>query len=100
MACTNLTSREDNHTYSIDLTSSWTNATVRLHQIEKAAPVLVSEALWADDSGKGFYAYDGGVSWSLPANELPGPPGNSLWQYVDTFPELDCRTHIDILSVE
>lgn len=72
----------DNYTYSIDLTSSWTNQSVVLKQISKgSAPVLNTEALWLDDSGTTFYAYDGGVSFSLPPADLPGAPENALWRF-------------------
>ena len=47
----------DNYTYSIDLTSSWTNDSVTLHQISKTAPVLNTEALWLDSSGDTFCTY-------------------------------------------
>jgi hypothetical protein len=51
-----------NYTYSIDLSSSWTNSTVNLHQIRKTAPVLNNVALWLDGSSDTIYAYDGALS--------------------------------------
>ena len=72
----------ENYTYSIDLSSSWTNSTVVLNKIEKgSAPIVNNEALWLDASNSTFYAYDGGLSRSLPAQELPPSPLNSLWQF-------------------
>lgn len=67
-----------NNTYSIDLSSSWTNATVGLTSIHSTAPTLVSQALWVDPSGTSFYAYDGGLSYELP---IPEAPPNQLWQF-------------------
>jgi hypothetical protein len=36
----NVENSAENDTYSIDLSSSWTNDTVRLNRINKTAPVL------------------------------------------------------------
>ena len=69
----------DNSTYSIALTTSWTNSTVILNEIHKTAPTLVAGALWLDHSGETFYAYDGGVSWA-PLTPLSVPP-NALWEF-------------------
>jgi hypothetical protein len=52
----------DNFTYSIDLSSSWTNSSVVLHQMFKTAPVLNNAALWLDGTGDTVYAYDGALS--------------------------------------
>ncbi len=49
----------DNYTYSIDLSTLWTNSSVTLKEISKgAAPVLNNVALWLDASGEIFYAYE------------------------------------------
>lgn len=67
-------------TYSIDLSTSWTNATVELASTRSKAPALNYQALWADLSGTSLYAYDGAVSLSsdLP---LAVPPNNELWRF-------------------
>lgn len=57
---------KDNRTYSIDLTSSWTNKTVSINSIYKAAQIYNDAALWPDASGRSFYSYDGGYSFSIP----------------------------------
>jgi hypothetical protein len=57
---------EDNRTYSIDLTSPWTNKTVSINSIYKAAQIYDNAVLWPDASGKSFYSYDGGYSFSIP----------------------------------
>ena len=67
----------DNNTYSIDLSSSWTNETVALHSIEKTAPVMKEEGLWADNNS--FYAYGG--SNGGPGAKYAIPP-NALWQFL------------------
>lgn len=71
----------DNNTYSIDLSSAWTNDTVSLNAIESGAPTLILQALWEDPSGSSFYAYDGGISYALPFSEQPAPPANELWHF-------------------
>ena len=45
------------------------------------APALISQALWVDSSGTSFYAFDGGISYSIPLSEQPPPPPNELWQF-------------------
>lgn len=72
----------DNNTYSIDLSSPWTNQTVTLNTIYKAAPVLLRGALWLDEPKTSFYAYDSGVSFSLGPARAPDPPANELWQFM------------------
>ena len=72
-----------NFTYSIDLTTPWTNSTVQLHTISpKAAPVVNQEALWLDADNKTIYVYDGGVSQApvlwYQSNDIPK---NGLWQF-------------------
>lgn len=74
----------ENNTYSIDLSSSWTNQTVKPNRIQKIAPVLKGESLWLDVSNKTFFAYNGGVSTTL----IPPPPPvpNQLWQFIPLGP--------------
>ena len=45
------------------------------------APALISQALWVDSSATSFYAFDGGISYSVPPSERPPPPPNELWQF-------------------
>ena len=54
---------------------------MELTSINSEAPALVAQALWVDNAGTSFYAFDGGVSGTLPFNELPPPPPNELWQF-------------------
>lgn len=54
---------------------------MELTSITSEAPALVAQALWVDTLGTSFFAFDGGVSWSLPSYELPPPPPNQLWQF-------------------
>ena len=83
----------ENYTYSIDLTSSWTNESVILHQILKPeAPVLNAEVLWHDSSGEGFYAYNGAVSGAYPGTP-PTPPDNALYHFTPYGNEIG-RAHV------
>ena len=64
-----------NDTLSLPLTESWTNATVPITTVPKAAPVLDMEALWADAETDSLYAWGG-----------QGPFGNvseskDLWRF-------------------
>ncbi len=45
---------QSSRTYSLDLTSSWTNSTVTLSPIRKSSLVLNNEALWQSVDGKTF----------------------------------------------
>ena len=73
----------ENNTFSIDLSLSWTNQTVKPNSIQKTAPVLKGESLWLDVSNKIFFAYNGGVSTTLT---LPPPVPNELWQFIPLGP--------------
>ena len=42
---------------------------------------MISQALWADPSGASFYAYDGGITYSLEILYQRQPPPNQLWQF-------------------
>ena len=76
-----LTDYSEPNTYSIDLTSSWTNETVKLEKILKNGPPIVNqEALWQDAGRKAFYAYDGATS---NAFDVQNPPSsNTLYQFL------------------
>ena len=72
-----------NFTYSIDLSSSWTNSSITINTIRpKAAPVVNSEALWLDADNKTIYAYNGGLSEAPPGwyNNAVAP-ANYLWEF-------------------
>ena len=73
----------DSYTYSIDLTSSWTNQSVVLNKIPKDGPPVVNQGvLWLDAYQNSFYAYDGSTS---EADGIIAQPGaNALWQF---FPD-------------
>lgn len=50
--------------------------------IESSAPSLISQALWIDPLRTSFYAYDGGLSYSLQINGRDWKqPRNQLWQF-------------------
>jgi hypothetical protein len=61
------------------LSTSWTNQTVTLYAIDKAAPVVCGEALWPDANGEVFYAYNGGFSDQNRDNTTDY--SNQLWQF-------------------
>lgn len=92
----------DNNTYSIDLTSTWTNNTVTLKAIDKPAPVLKGVGLWVDVGNKTFYSYGGtsggpGADRDPPPNELWSftPRGNSgSWSQVPLAPESENFTNL------
>lgn len=65
----------ENVTYSVDLSTSWTNQTIRFNRIPKTAPVLNYVALWADSTNSSFYAWAGEVNKALPV------PQNSVWKF-------------------
>jgi hypothetical protein len=70
----------DNETYSIDLSSSWTNQIVTFNQIQKTAPVLRYAALWADSTNSSFYAWGGEVSAALPTDKCRPAPQSPVWK--------------------
>lgn len=72
-----------NSTYSIDLSASWTNDSVVLHQIDKtSAPRSLNAGnTFPDPSGTSFYQWNGKISSALPYDQLPDPPSASLWQF-------------------
>ena len=45
------------------------------------APALIAQALWVDPSGTSFYAFDGGISYSIALSAQPPTPPNELWQF-------------------
>ena len=72
-----------NSTYSIDLSSSWTNQSVRLNPIDKStdASSLNNGNLFIDPSGTSFYSWNGRVSTARPDDVEPIPPPANLWQF-------------------
>ena len=74
---------EANDTYSIDLSTSWTNQTVHITQIIKTAPVLNLGTLWLDPTGTSFYAWGGEVSHTAgTVKNIGAYPGNAVYQFV------------------
>lgn len=71
----------DFNTYSIDLSSSWTNKSVMLNAIPKIAPSLNLGALWLGEARSSFYAYNGGLSHTISFNQQPSQSANQLWQF-------------------
>lgn len=71
-----------NSTYSIDLSTSWTNDSVVLNQIEKtSAPSLNVGNLFPDPSGTSFYQWNGKISSALSSDQPPAPPAANMWQF-------------------
>ena len=52
-----------NDTLSLPLTESWTNSTVPITAVPKAAPVFNMEALWVDAQTDSLYAWAGQGPW-------------------------------------
>lgn len=72
----------ENYTWSIDLTTSWTNASVTINNIPKGdAPVVNTGGLWLTDDGNTFFAYDGGLGLYVDLAEQ-SPASNELWQFI------------------
>lgn len=71
----NTTLTAELNTYSIALTSSWTNETVVLNSITKTVPVVKSPCLWGN--GDTFYSYGGDTGPGGPASL----PDNNLYQF-------------------
>lgn len=68
-------------TYSIDVSSSWTNATVVIKQIDKAIDGRAFDypKLWPTFDNSSFYSYNGDKGWFYtPAN----PPSNKLYKFI------------------
>ena len=62
------------------LSIPWTKSSVQPQKIAKGSgPFLNYEALWADPSGKSFYAYDGELSFWYGGSSIPPP--NQLWEF-------------------
>ena len=55
---------------------------MELNTIHSEAPALVAQALWVDPSGTSFYAFDGGISYSVSLSERPPPPPSEIWQFI------------------
>ena len=68
-------------TYSIDLSSSWTNKTVTFSRIKKSAPVFNGAILWTDSKEESFYAWGGEQSEILLSSDRPPLPPNSVWSF-------------------
>ena len=72
-----------NFTYSLDLSSSWTNSSITINTIRpKNAPIVNNEALWLDADNTTIYQYNGGIS-NAPVDWLEDAetPQNSLSQF-------------------
>ena len=54
---------------------------MELTSTHSEAPALVAQALWVGTAGTSFYAFDGGISYSLLPYERPPQPPNELWQF-------------------
>ncbi|KAK6425735.1 hypothetical protein LTR95_016221 [Oleoguttula sp. CCFEE 5521] len=74
----NITTFAEPNTLSIDLSSSWTNDSVVLNAISKSAPVYSRPSLWQNPQEAGFYAYNGGLSFTV---QIGSNLSNELWQF-------------------
>ncbi|KAF2967508.1 hypothetical protein GQX73_g6054 [Xylaria multiplex] len=61
-------------TWSIDLTESWTNETVKLRSIPKEAPLLAKQIHWTDSTRKSLYTWGGFTSNG-------SSPNQALWRF-------------------
>ena len=67
-----------NNTYSLDISTSWTNDSAVWNEIPKGrAPILNNEALWPGPTNGTFYMYDGGISGDATFS----PPPNEMWEF-------------------
>ncbi|KAF7534953.1 hypothetical protein G7054_g5791 [Neopestalotiopsis clavispora] len=64
-----------NTTLSLPLNEAWTNYTVSLRSIEKAAPLQDQQVLWTDPANSAFYTWGGQSSWFGAAVE------NEIWKF-------------------
>ncbi|KAI1172601.1 hypothetical protein F4777DRAFT_590419 [Nemania sp. FL0916] len=62
-----------NATWSIDMTEKWTNETVRIRSIPRAAPGLNEQIHWTDPSTNSLYTWGGFASDG-------SPPPQALWR--------------------
>ncbi|KAI1189260.1 hypothetical protein F5B17DRAFT_428722 [Nemania serpens] len=63
-----------NTTWSVDLTETWTNETVRFRSIPKTAPHLGTQIHWTDPSTKSLYTWGGSTSDG-------SSPSQGLWRF-------------------
>ncbi|GAW24627.1 hypothetical protein ANO14919_142180 [Xylariales sp. No.14919] len=61
-------------TWSIDLTESWTNETVKLRSIPKKAPLLAKQVHWTDPAKGSLYTWGGFTSDG-------SSPSQALWRF-------------------
>lgn len=64
-----------NDTLSLPLTESWTNSTVSITAVPKAAPVFDMEALWVDAQTDSLYAWGGQGPWGNTSKS------KDLWRF-------------------
>ena len=64
-----------NSTLSISLKDSWTNSSVSVRSIPKAAPLFNSEAAWRDPSANAFYVWGGTTAY------FAQPAAIGLWKF-------------------
>ncbi|KAI1421022.1 hypothetical protein F5Y12DRAFT_67382 [Xylaria sp. FL1777] len=81
-------------TWSINMTESWTNDTVQLRSIPKAAPLLSKQIHWTDPSAESLYTWGGFTSdGSSPSQALwrfsPDGSGGGAWAQVTQRDYLD-----------
>lgn len=75
-------SRVNNQTLSIDLSTSWTNASVQISALDKdGAPVFNFPGLWSDGNSA-FYLFAGEVSPVAGANATT--PAVAVWKFTGT----------------
>ncbi|ETS80298.1 hypothetical protein PFICI_07827 [Pestalotiopsis fici W106-1] len=64
-----------NTTLSLPLNEAWTNDSVSLRSIEKAAPPQDQQVLWSDPANSAFYTWGGMSAWFGAAVE------NEIWKF-------------------
>lgn len=64
-----------NATLSLPLTETWTNDSVTLRSIAKAAPAQDQQVLWSDPANSAFYTWGGMTAWFGAAAE------NAIWKF-------------------
>ncbi|KAI0150313.1 hypothetical protein GGR57DRAFT_514250 [Xylariaceae sp. FL1272] len=64
-----------NTTWSIDLTTKWTNKTVPIRSIPKASPRMGKQIHWTDTSSNSLYTWGGFVADASP------PPEHEMWKF-------------------
>ncbi|KAK1758858.1 kelch repeat protein [Echria macrotheca] len=74
----NRPSNSINTTLSIDISKSWSASSVKINSIPKPALVLVSQAIWVDNSSSSFYIWGGHSPYGATTNNITK---TSQWKF-------------------